>query len=235
MSLVLPTFASGAVINATTMMSMCSSAELYLNEEVAAADRASGWMIANHVYRPDFYGGSNPHTTLTSGEVYFRQRSLELPRAAYYSHYLSESTGAAGYIPVLGLGATIQIPENINTNGGHRVRVTASFYAYDYGGDDVYAGMDEDPTLIAALFGIQVNGALPTVTRPIHKGSRTGATEQYVAFYPRHQVCLFQSLALDEGVHDICVAINPVVPPDPGLWKHRLIVQGNLVIDYSCR
>ena len=40
---------------------------------------------------------------------------------------------------------------------------------------------------------------------------------------------------LDEGVHSIAVAINPVVPPDPGLWKHRLVVQGNLTIDYTCR
>lgn len=228
MSLTLGTFASGAVINATTIRERLSSIELYLNEQSLAADRGTAWLQSNHVYRPDFYGSPNPHTTLTSGESYFRQRSDSDQLRSWWSRYLGES--ATGYFPVPGLTATVQIPENINANGGHRTRIFASFYAYEFGGVD--GNMDETSPQ-GARFALTVDGTVVVnYDRPIYKGSSTSADEAY-AFYPRKQVSIIDEYGLDAGIHHFGVAVSP---NNQGTnTKHVVVVQGNLIVRYWCR
>jgi len=234
MSTSLTLITANSNINATVLRTLVDEVRLYVNEQVAAADLGAFFIKPNHIYRPDFFGGTNPHTTLTSGEVYFRNRDDDVARAAYYSHYLGE-----GYFPIPGMNATIQIPEDINTNGGHRVRLHASLYAYEYGGNDglLNAGMPEDvipgqPN--AALFKVMVNGVAVGGGKPLYKGSIDG-TEQYRAYYPRKQVSALWSVALNEGVHTLGIGINPQAPTTDGITKHCIVLQGGLNVPYWCR
>lgn len=236
MSTSLTLITANSNINATVLRTLVDEVRLYVNEEVAAADMGAFFIKPNHVYRPDFFGGTNPHTTLTSGEVYFRNRADDVARAAYYSHYLGEDSGNS-FFPIPGMNATIQVPEDINTNGGHRVRLHGSFYVYEYGGNDgtANAGMAESYTIgSAGVIGMLVDGTQVGALKPFYKGSIDG-TEQYRAYYPRKQVSFLWSAALNEGVHTLGVGINPTQPSTDGLTKHCIVLQGGLNVPYWCR
>ena len=238
MSTSLTLITANANINATVLQTLVDEVRLYVNEGVAAADLGAFFIKPNHIYRPDFFGGTNPHTTLTSGEVYFRNRDDDVARAAYYSHYLGDASGSA-FFPIPGMNATIQVPEDINTNGGHRVRLQASLYAYEYGGNDdvTNAGMAESSatgTASAARIQVMVDGAIVGAPKYIYKGSIDG-TSQYRAYYPRKQVTASWSVALNEGVHTLGIGINPTTPTTAGLTKHCIVLQGGLNVPYWCR
>ena len=230
MSLALATFAPGAVIDATTVRGLLGQIETYVNEGTVAGDRGTGWITSNHVYRPDFYGAPNSHTTLVSGESYFRERPLDPARRAWWSYYLGEnSTG--NYYPVPGLNVTFQVPENIDADGMHRVRVTASFYAYEFGGVD--GGMDED-TYRGASFALIGDGSpLSGMAKPIYKGSSTSATQTY-AFYPRKQISFVRDFALNRGVHTLGVGVQ-LVNNGGDQTKHVVVAQGNIIVRYWTR
>lgn len=236
MSTALVPVAANAAINATVLRQFVTDVKFYVNEQMIAADRATNWLTSNHVYRPDFYVEPNPHTTLVSGEAYFRERPVDSEKALYYSQHLSTDSGGA-FIPILGMGAPVCIPENISTNGGHRVRLQASLYVYEYGGDDDPAatGMSEDTSKIAGTVDLLRNGSNVGLSKPFHKGSITGSTDQYVAFYPRKQITFSYSTALNRGLHSLGLGINPAVSPDPGMFKHCVVVQGYVNVSYFCR
>jgi hypothetical protein len=238
MPVVLTTFAPGAIIDATVVRAKIQQVETYVNEQVAAGDRGSAWMTANHVYRPDFYGGPNPHTLLTSGESYFRERSTDAATQSWWSYYLG-NTSSSVVLPVPGLNATIQIPEAISANGGHRVRVFASFYAYEFGGVGTAGGagvgnMDESGTNTAMSFNMIVNGSTQSMPKSVYKGSQTSTLDQ-VAFYPRKQVSYIRDFALDTGIYNIGIGIIPFTPASADNTKHCIVAQGNLLLRYYCR
>lgn len=228
MSLTLATFASGAVINATTVRTLLGQIETYVNEGTIAADRGSTWCRANHVYRPDFYGD---HTTLVSGESYFASRPESDQLRSWWTRYLGDSGGsnAQGYFLIPGLTKTIQIPQTLST-GSHRVRIFASFFAYEFGGVD---GNMEESVTGAASFAMLVDGAAQTgQQKPIWKGSSTSANQAY-AFYPRKQVSFIRDFDVAAGVHTFGIG---VVPANQGTnTKHVVVVQGNLIVRYYCR
>lgn len=234
MALTLTTFASGATIDATVLRSKLAQIEAYVNEGIIATDRDDAWMSANHLYRPDFFGGANPHTTLVSGESYFRERPLAEERRAFFSYFLG-----AGPYPVPGLNATIQIPEALNpASTRYRLLVAVSFYLYEYGGADAY--LDED-TSRAASVDLLINGVAArsnTMVRYIYKGSITSAG-QAVAFFPRKQISMVwgdtSAPVAAVGVNHIGVAISPINPGAPEYWKHLIFVQGNIVCRYFIR
>lgn len=236
----LTNFATGAVISASTLNTRLQEVELYINEQIAAGDRSANWLDSNHVYRPDFYGGSNPHTTLVTGESYFRERSIAAERRTFFSYYLG-----AGPYPVPGLNATIQVPEDIVANN-YRLVVAASFYVYEFGGtgnsQDGY-GMSEShgAGVRAATLDLLINGTPARSShqvRHIYKGSRT-STLQIGAFYPRKQISMvwgdISAPTVSVGCNDVGVGVTLLTPPEDSRWKHIIFAQGNLVARYFLR
>lgn len=238
MSLTLPTFPANSVINATLMQARVTEVERYINEEMIAADRSTLWMTSNHVYRPDFFvsgtidagGIVHGRTILTSGESSFAMRSDDSATATYWSYYLGDTTGN-GLFPVPGLCRTIQIPENIYTNAGHRTRVFASFYVYEYGGDD--GNIDESAALTAGTLDLLVDGVAQGINKPIHKGTSTGGTNAQ-CFYSRKQVSFIHALDLNSGIHDIGVAISPTNTSSDE-YKHLIGLQGAIIVRNTMR
>jgi hypothetical protein len=233
MPVTLANVTAGTPISATVLRDRLQTVETYLNEQILNSDRADEWMQANHVYRPDFFGGSNPHTTLTTGESYFRSRPIAEERRAFFSYYLGQ-----GPYPIPGLNATVQIPEDLTgLNYDYRLVVTASFYCYEYGGAD--GNMDES-TYEASQFTLLINGVparSDCLERSLYKGSQT-ATEQASAFYPRKQISMVwgdvSAPTVDVGVNSIGVAVMPGTPLSTE-WKHIIVQQGNLIARYFLR
>jgi hypothetical protein len=241
MSLAIANIVASSPINATELTSVLETIRIYLNEGMVAGDRASGWMTAEHVYGPDFYL-PNPHGTLTSGETYYRTRGNDTSLAVYFSHYLG-SPAAGQYFPIPGMNVTLQIPENINANGGHRTRIHASLCVLEYGGDGngtvAAAGMNETETsggvtYEAGNLAVIVDGAVVGGRNQFFKGSIGGA-RNLQAFYPRKQISMFYSAALDRGVHNFGVGIRPRTPSSAGMTKHLIILNGTVDVPYWCR
>lgn len=241
MSLSIANIVANSPIDASELTRVLEQIRIYLNEGMVAGDRASGWMTSEHVYAPDFYN-PNPHGTLTSGETYYRSRTNDASLAVYFSHKLGEPSGTDCF-PIPGMNATIQIPEDINANGGHRTRFHASLYVLEYGGDGnatvAAAGMNETEssggteyqaaTLYTLLNGVTVGGRCQ-----FFKGS-IGGSRNLQAYYPRHQSSLFYSAALDRGIHNFGVGIRPRQPSSAGMTKHLITLQGTLDVSYWCR
>jgi hypothetical protein len=235
MPVTLTTFGPGAVIDASLMRAKLQQVETYVNEGIITTDRADSWMKPNHVYRPDFYGLPNMHTTMPSGESYFRSRPVAEERRAFFSYYLG-----GGPYPVPGINATVQIPEDLRVSVSIKYRLVcaASFYVYEFGGADGY--MDES-TSQACTFDFYINGESArssSMVRKLYKGSRT-ATVQNVAFYPRKQVSLVWGDTSDPvpavGINNVGIVVNPIDPGAGEEWKHIVFVQSGLVCRYFLR
>jgi len=234
MSLVLTTFGASDPIDATELRSRNESVRRYVGEGIVAADRAASWMTATHVYKPDFFIGAHQRSRKVSGESVYRSRGRDTSNIATFSYYLGTAAGTAGLFKVPSLNATLVIPEDISTNGGHRVRVFASFYAWEFGGTDNNAtGAMLEDAIVGAYFNLSSNGSYNLRETPIYKGSQTDL-QQRVALYPRKQVVCIEGFDLNAGIYDIGISIRPV---DPGsdLCKHVFVLQGNLVIRWHRR
>lgn len=234
MPLSLTTFPAGSVISATVVRSRLATIESYVNEGIVAGDRGTNWMDANHVYRPDFFGSPDPHTTLVSGETYFRSRGQGDADRAFFSYWLNTDI----FVPVPGIGATIQLPERLDQGAyDYRVSVFASFYVYEFGGID--APMDEI-SYHAADFEIMVDGNNYAATkRTLYNGSQT-STNQTVAFYPRKQITIAQAWSATQpapmtpGVHSFGIGVRNYAPGS-GEWKHVIAQQGAFLVRYYLR
>ncbi len=235
----LTTIAAGAAIDADVLRLKLRQIETYVNEEVAATDRGSSWCTANHIYRPDFYGSPNSHTTMVSGENYFRSRDTDPATAAYFSFYMGE-----GPFLIPGMSATIQVPESLEQGSVYyRLNVFASFYAYEYGGDD---GNIDESTYLAATFHLGTT-ARPTdirdrTLRTLYKSSDTDTLEEPM-IYPRKQHSLMWAFAgnglgvTTPGVVSLGVWVKPFRPAtvSPPYWKHIIIQQANMIARYRIR
>jgi hypothetical protein len=232
MPLVIGAFTAGSVISATTIRTKIKAVESYVNGEIANGDKSAAWMVPNHVFRSDFYGGSNPHSTLTSGQTYYNTRNKADAERSWWSSYLGQPPTT--HYPVPGLNRCVQIPEDINTNGGHRVRVFASFYAYEFGGVD--GVMNEEPASCGAMSFALLNGGsvIDNMTFMVCKGSSTSADQSY-AFYPRKQVTFLTDIVANEGVYNFGIGIAPFTPLSADLTKHCVVVQGTILARYYCR
>jgi hypothetical protein len=234
MPITLTTFASGAVIDATVLRDRLQTIEKYVNEQLVAGDRGSTWLDANHVYRADFFGGANPHTTLVSGETYYRQKGPGDAERAFFSWFLNNTTG---WVQVPWLNVTFQLPEQLDQGTrDYRVEAFTSFYAYEFGGDDADLDLSSDN---AATFSLMLDGdELSGINRrPLYKGSKTG-TQQLVALYPRSQVSMahaFTSSDLTPGVHNVGVVVQSNAPGVTTKWKHIIVRQGAFILRYGLR
>lgn len=241
MSTALATFASGASINAATLRGLAVAVETYINEQTLAADRGTNWLDANHVYRPDFYGAPDPHTTLVSGESYFRNRPIGDEARAYFSYYGYKSS----YLPVPGMGVSFCLPETLNNaTRQYRCNIRASWACYEFGGGDL--GSMDDSTVLSANFALMINGTrmLQTV-RPVYKGSRTGSVLDVTAFYVRKQHSVAFTVegtgtgALSVGLNHIALGCAPEpesLDADSNPNSKLIIVrQGNLMVRYWLR
>ncbi len=242
MSLALATFAPGAVISAATLRGLVSSVETYINEGTLAADRGTLWMDANHVYRPDFFGAPDPHTTLVSGESYFRNRPIGDDARAYFAYQMGSVD-----IPVPGMGVSFTLPETLaNATRQYRCFIRCSFAAYEYGGGD---GVMDNYTNESAKFRLMINGsAVPQVVRRIFKGSRTN-NQQETAFFPRQQHSIVSvqmgttqtgaTNPISVGLNNICLSCAPAVESlDADSKPNSKIIfvqQGNLTVRYWLR
>ncbi len=237
---------ANSTISATALQQYARDVELYCNESIASTDRGSAWCTANHVYRPDFYGAPDPHTTLVSGETYFRSTGISAADRVFFSYYLGD-----GPFPVPGLQVPIQLPESLQQGSVYyRMVVTYSFYCYEYGGSDdevlgvLQSGLNEDNNH-AATFHLGV-GALPTAirdntTRELYKGSLTEDLE-LAAYYPRKQHSGVWAFAGDVsgigvGMNSVGIYVRPRTPAttSPSLWKHIVIAQGSIIVRYKLR
>ncbi len=236
MPVVLATFAAGDPIDATVLRALQAQVETYLNEGLVAGDRASGWMRANHVYRPDFFGAPNPHTTLTTGESYHRTRGASDDDRAFFSWYAGN-----GPYPVPGLCATIQVPETLSQGSVYyRTVISGSFYVYEYGGDDIDPAMDE-MTYVSAYMQLRINESIvgtQDTYRRLFKGSLCSGATYKGAFYPRKQHSFVHGRAgsgtIAPGVNNIAVTISPLTAA-ANEWKFIIFQQGNLVVRYPLR
>ncbi len=236
MSLTLTTFASGAVIDATVLRAKLLATETYLNESILAADRGSQWLRPNHVYRPDFFGDPNPHSTFPTGESYFRQKSSGDRDRAFFSYYLG-----TGIYPIPGLSVPIQVPETLSQGTNrYRLVVRASLYAYDFGGIDSDPACDEVSNLAAAI-GLWIPNMSPLIpsylTHYVHKGSQTDITYSG-AFYPRKQIsfcaCIVGNGSFPVGVNNVALTVSPFVSATT-VWKHLVVTGGNIMARYWLR
>lgn len=231
---------AGATISATTLRARLLELQHYVNEQVAASDRGNEWCTANHIYRPDFYGAPNPHTTMVSGENYFRERPVDPDYRTFFSFYMGE-----GPYLVPGLTATIQVPETLEQGTYYyRLNVFASFYAYEFGGND--GAMDEQTNLAATVHLGTTTSPIALrdrTNRPIYKGSQT-YEQQNVVIFPRKQHSIqwaFPGNATGlttPGVQSLGLWVKPFIPgttsPAP-TWKHIIFQQANLIARYRIR
>ena len=228
----LTTFASGATIDATILRTRVASIETYLNEEIASADRSTNWLDSNRIYRPDFFGYPDAHTRLVTGESHYRQVSTDESERRVFSYYLL----SASYIPVPGLCATFHIP---SASTAYFLRIFASFYVYDFGGDDTAGSPLDETTYAAANVRLAVNGTTYAQThRTVYKGSQTGTSFFAGAFYPRKQYSMAYTVpfsGLSAGINTAGVYVAPLTPPAATEWKHLFFQQGNLVVRYYIR
>lgn len=231
MPLTIGAFGAGTVISATTVRTKLAAVETYVNEQIANGDKSAAWVVPNHIFGSSFRGGSNPHSTLTSGESYYRQRTNDASDRSWWSSYLGQP--ATGWYRIPGLNATIQVPEDVSANGGHRVRVFGSVYAYEFGGVD---GVMEEEGATCGAMSIGMLDSLGQAVSDITvcKGSSTSVNQAY-AFYPRKQVSFLYDQAVDEGIYTFGLAISPFTPLSADLTKHCVIVQGNIIARYYCR
>lgn len=238
MALTLTTFGATDVIDHTVLRARLQSVETYLNEEIANSDRSAGWLHANHVYRPDFFGpnSANPRTVFTTGETQFRQRPLADDHRAFFSFYLGD-----GPYLVPGLAATFQIPESLQQGTYYyRINTDASWYCYEYGGgDNTY--LDEE-TSLTATFHLACSASKSAIRaetqRSIYKGSLTDASE-IVPLFPRKQYSLcYPFIGNTKGIStpgcvSVGVYVKPVNPAGSGLalttWRHIIVQQGNFI------
>lgn len=230
MSLTLTTFASGATIDADTMRSIIGSIELYLNEQTIAADRATGWVTPTQVYRPDFFGAPNPHTTLTSGETYFRYVNRDIATRRFSSRYLNTDA----WIPVPGLCATIQVPESMRQGAYYYlIEVFASFYVREWGG---LAGALDNFNNRTGVASLSINGTAGYAQRYVFKGSTGGALNN-TEYYTGRQVTMAYAVTVPttESVVNVGVTWQNASSGYAITPKHIIFEQGNLMVRYYLR
>jgi hypothetical protein len=234
--LVLTTVTNGTVIDATAVQGYIDQIEYYLNEGIVNADLdGAPWVDSVHVFKPEFYGAPYPRTALTSGMTQYYVKNDNLYTAAGF-HY---NLGRGGALAVPGLQATLKIPQD-----DVRVKVLASFAAYEWGGSEVAnEGGTLAPSYVVADFHLHQDGVqLAHTGRRIYQSGETpGTVEQSLlgGLVARKQICMADYLEFDKGTHDIGVRVRVYEPPAVMAgyvdWKHVFVVQRNLVVDYHLR
>jgi hypothetical protein len=235
--LVLTTVTNGTVIDATAVQGYIDQIEYYLNEGIDNADLdGSPWVDSVHVLKPEFYGSPSPRTVLASGMTQYYAKSDSLYTAASFHYKL----GRDGALAIPGLQATIKIPQNDT-----RVKVLASFAAYEWGGSQVAdEGGTLAPSYVVAAFHLYQDGVQFAHTgRRLYQSGETPGTDDTSllgGMVARKQICMADYVELDRGTHDIGVRVRvyePPVPPSTSVidWKHVFIVQRNFVVDYHLR
>lgn len=236
MPLVLTTVTNGTVIDATAVQGYIDQIEYYLNEGIVNADLdGAAWVDSVHVFKPEFYGAPYPRTALTSGMTQYYVKNDNLYTAAGF-HY---NLGRNGALAIPGLQATLKIPQD-----DVRVKVLASFAAYEWGGSEVaneggtLAPRTSSRTSISIEDGVQL---AHTGRRIYQSGETPGTVEQSLlgGMVARKQICMADYLEFDKGTHDIGVRVRVYEPPAVMAgyvdWKHVFVVQRNLVVDYHLR
>lgn len=235
MSLSLTTFSSGAVIDASTLRARLLSIETYLNEEIAAADRGTGWCGANRLYRPDFFGAPNPHTTMPSGESYYRRRTGDARERIFFSYYVN--TG--GWLPVPGMSIPIQVPELLDMSGtDYRLMVFCSFYVYEMGGGGALTTLDDDTTTAASValsLDGSTGGSVNITVRNIFQGADAGSANVIPAFTRKQHSMSYAWVgsAIDRGLHNVGVIVRTNNNTDA--TKHIIFQQGTMTARYFVR
>lgn len=238
MGLSLTLVADGTTIDATAVQSYIEQIEYYVNEGIDVADLDSApWVDSVHIFKPEFYGAPRPRVKAVSGETQFFRKNDSM-YTAFASHY-NLSRGGAVHIP--GLQATLKIPED-----NVRVKVLASFAAFEWGGSDV---ADEGVTLIPAanstvgqIHLYQNENRLDYTGRRLFPSCSVpggvDADSLLGALVARKQVCIADYLEFDKGIHSVGVRIDINTPTVTGAyvdWKHVFVLQRSFVTDYNLR
>jgi hypothetical protein len=223
--------ADGTTIDATAVQSYIEQIEYYVNEGIDVADLDSApWVDSVHIFKPEFYGAPRPRVKAVSGETQFFRKNDSM-YTAFASHY-NLSRGGVVHIP--GLQATLKIPED-----DVRVKVLASFAAFEWGGSDV---VDEAAQVVAKFYLYQNETQLAHTARRIYpSGSTPGGVDAdslLGALVARKQVCIADYLEFDKGIHSVGVRVDINPPTVTGAyvdWKHVFVLQRSFVTDYNLR
>lgn len=192
----LPTVTAGDPVSSAELMTYIGDVEYYTNETIGTGDiqTSAPWVSARHVYKPEFWTGIAPFTRLVSGEVHYRYRPFANNRRSV--HHCELTTGATAgvaglYYPIEGMSVSFSTPTAISSGSlpEHRVRVRASWYAYEMGGT---GGTVDEKTDRCADMALVVNGTTITATsRPLFTASdgvagfaAAQAWHQYSVAYP---------------------------------------------------
>lgn len=240
MGLSLTFVADGTTIDATAVQSYIEQIEYYLNEGIDIADiDAAPWIDSVHVFKPEFYGSPHPRVKAVSGETQFFRKNDSMYTAAAFHYELSR--GGAVHIP--GLQATLKIPED-----NVRVKVLASFAAFEWGGSDVAdeggaaAVTPAANSTVGQIHLYQDEQRLEYTGRRLFPSCSTpgGVNEDSLlgALVARKQVCIADYLEFDKGIHSVGVRIDINTPTVTGAspdWKHVFVLQRSFVTDYNLR
>lgn len=249
MALTLTTFASGAVIDATTMRARIATIEQYLNEQIANADKDQTlWVTTDHLFAPEFFGAPDPHARFPSGATHFRHvRPDNVLRTVHH-----QEVGPSQYVPVPGLQATLFVPEALDAGAGldYRLMVRASFYAFELGGQGTNSGVDaslEGPAPVAqaatiALFfdGTAQAGTLRYLWASGNPVVPTPGVVTYnwngCIFNRKMYAYTWSSPTVSAGLHHVgvYVRVNATAAPTPS-WRHIFFDTRNLVASYYVR
>jgi len=185
------------------------------------------WVETNHIWAPDFYGAPAPRTELVSSQVHYRRTLNDIiNEGAHFS--AAHSAKSWQYIP--GLTASVKLMRDCI------VDVTASWFAFEYGGITSVETHFEKKE--ACKFRFAVNGVGYTSTTRYLRTS-CGLNSQIT----RKQFSVVKQLELAAGVHNIGIRIYlkerifhapPDSPPYDGLVdqiKFVFVGGRNIVID----
>lgn len=236
----LPTVTAGNPVSSAELATYIGDVEYYLNETTTAGDiqTSSAWVSARHVYKPEFWTGIAPFTRLVSGEVHYRYRPFANNRRSVHHAEVSAgaTAGVAGpWLPIQGMSVSFSTPAAVSSGATpeHRVRVRASWYAYEMGGK---GGSTDEKTDRCADMALVVNGTAVTATsRPLFVASNGAG---YAASWAWHQYSVaYPAECLSAGENHIGVNIRiysrgDVTGAAHNKWRHIIVGGRSLTLSW---
>jgi hypothetical protein len=217
---------NGTTVTAASLTGYVASIEEYVNEGIAAGDFASGGPIKSyHLFKPEFRASPDPAVTFITGMTHYRSGDANIYGRSMHHADLVGGTADSAYVAVQGMQTRIKIPGTAARN----VKILASFYAFEFGGDGTPL---DDATNLAARFALKTDSTLRGATFRDVYASSDGADPGYVHFRKQHSILATYSLAA--GIHDVGLWVRVYEPPTPATpeWMHVFVTQRSLIVDY---
>jgi hypothetical protein len=229
MGVSLSTFSDGTAISASDLRARVGTIEDFVNEGIVQGDYDStAWTDTNHFYGPDFLYPNRMR--FISSDISWRRTPGGHRNRSFHHHY----SHAGAYVPVTGLGATFRVDADSTP-----LIVTASFYAWEIGGDLNAAADIENASYEAANFQLFVNGTAETEThRAIFASVGTAGLYYLVG---RKQLAMVWAGTVNKGVNHVQVKVKVNTPSTGGGsgggndWKHVYVEARSINVEALLR